>query len=657
MASCIKISQSLKQICCDGTTALSGSATINLVGPSTSSVCRLYDAADSTSVPTGPVGTFAIVNDAWESCELPCLEDLVHGSQTAVELGFYYSITVSISGYSSCTYQVVLDCTTMGLTAGDTVPLEDLTLTTPITPLPGSALCSIVQDCQTVTTMVDNGNNTVTYTNEAGTQVTFSISGGAGGGTSEDGGPYTIAQAVNNDITITDTTSNETVTITAAMIANAVTDTDTNTTSTFTEAAGILTHTDGNGSTTTVNLCDVIAANCENALAFNAGTGALTLTLHDGSSQTVNIGGNETVTTMVISANGDRVYTNEAGAQTLIPHETTTNVVEGPAGTFTHTNEDGATTAWVLPTGGAAETVTTLTANGTTGFTYSNENGTNTAITFPVAPADVTTTIVANGTTGFTYTNEVGTASAITFPVSAAETTTTVVEGPAGTFTYTNEIGTTTSWVLPTGGAAETVTTLAANGTTGFTYTNENGTATAITFPVETTTTLVDGNDGSFTYTDETGVATVWSETVTTLTNNVDGTYTYTNEAGLATIIGSVDGEKTTFQHPDLITATAASGLDVYDTDIEIYGYTVTVDTAPTGAETFDLIDRGTGAGNTNIFSGTLANGTLTTGIQTLGTAYVLTAGNLLQSNILTVNGSEKWTLHVFYREVRNELG
>jgi hypothetical protein len=145
-------------------------------------------------------------------------------------------------------------------------------------------------------------------------------------------------------------------------------------------------------------------------------------------------------------------------------------------------------------------------------------------------------------------------------------------------------------------------------------------------------------------------------ETTTTMTVNVDGVVTYTNEVGAVTSFRSADKEKIVFASRDLITVPSTSGLDIDTQGREIYAIAVTVDSAPTGNETFRVVDRGpTGVGSTIIYSGTLLSGTLTTGIINI-TPYELPAGNLLQSNILTANGSQKWSLHIFYTSIISEI-
>ena len=58
-------------------------------------------------------------------------------------------------------------------------------------PVSGGTTILDVSTIETVTTLVDNGNSTLTYTNEDGAQVTFSTSGGTGGGGVTDHGALT----------------------------------------------------------------------------------------------------------------------------------------------------------------------------------------------------------------------------------------------------------------------------------------------------------------------------------------------------------------------------------------------------------------------------------------------------------------------------------
>lgn len=526
MATCIQICQDLQSICCDGS-EVRGNATITLTGNS----CQLYDANTNAWVPVGRVGTFQIGDptfNQWISCGLPCLDTLVdNGGTPASELGFYYTVSVTVAGNAACTYTVAPDCSVMGLNDGDIVKLEDIITDTPTTPNTGSAICNAVKSCETTTTLVDNGDGTATYTNEAGSSTTIAISG---------------AGVAPSQISV---------------------------------AGSTITHTAGDGTVTDIDVCAIIADNCDNALDFDSNTGVLSLTLHDGTPSTVNIGSSETVTTMTDNGDCTWTYVSETGVNTTIDASCAAgSMVDNGDGTFTYTPGAGGTPITISTASTGA--VSTLTDNGDGTFTHDPGDGSQ-PVTLDVCQMVVDGNCQSGG----------------------SETITTLVDNPgAGTFVYTNEAG-----------APVTV--------------NYGG-----------------------------------AETVTTLVDNGNGTLTYTNENNVTTTFRNSDEEKAVFAYPELVTEVSCSGRDIYHRDIEIYCYAVTVDTAPTGPETFNLIDLGpTGTGNTDILGGTqtLAAGSFTTGLVNI-TPYTLPAGNLMQSNILTVNGSEKWHLHVFYRELVSEL-
>ncbi|WP_299363529.1 hypothetical protein [Winogradskyella sp.] len=156
-----------------------------------------------------------------------------------------------------------------------------------------------------------------------------------------------------------------------------------------------------------------------------------------------------------------------------------------------------------------------------------------------VSIQETVTTMVDNGNGTYTYTSEDGTTTTTATP--GAETVTTLVDNGDGTFTYTSENATSTTF-----DANETVTTFVDNGNGTYTYTSEDGTTTTTAAPgAETVTTLVDNGNGTFTYTSENATSTTFdaNETVTTLVNNGNGTYTYTSENGTATTVNTNDLE------------------------------------------------------------------------------------------------------------------
>ena len=568
---------------------------------------------------------------------------------------------------------------------------------------------------ETVTTLVDNGDNTFTYTNEAGFAVTFDAKEGVSVDAlnslvaGSDGKPY-FAETPE---TVTDIADNGDGTYTYTNEAGATFLIDTR--------DGISADA-GNQLVLGADLLPYFAAtpetvttlvdNGDNTFTYTNEAGlAVTFDAKEGvssdalNSLTVGADGKpyfaetpETVTTLVDNGNNTFTYTNEDGVAVTFdskegvsvdalnsltigsdgkPYfaetpETVTTLVDNGDNTFTYTNESGVATTFDAKEGVSAdalnslvvgsdgkpyfaeapETVTTLVDNGDNTFTYTNEVGV--AVTFDAKEGvsvdalnslsvgsdgkpyfaetpETVTTMVDNGDGTHTYTNEAGVTSVIDtrdgisadagnslllgadfLPYFAAtpETVTATADNGDGTYTYTNEAGATfvidtrdgisadagNSLVLGSDSrpyfaeTPETVTTLVDNGNNTFTYTNEVG--VAVTFDAkegvsvdalnslivgsdgkpyfaetpETITTIVDNGDGTFTYTNEAGATFVidtregisadignslslgadskpyFAETITTLVNNGDGTFTYTNENGSTTIITSLDG-------------------------------------------------------------------------------------------------------------------
>ncbi|MBF4982797.1 hypothetical protein FNJ87_00060, partial [Nonlabens mediterrranea] len=393
---------------------------------------------------------------------------------------------------------------------------------------------ALVQNLETITTLVDNADGTFTYTNEAGTPV------------------------------IIDTNAAETLT---TLVLNAD---DTN-----------LDYTDENGVTTQLDFTALVQ-NLETitTLVDNA-DGTFTYTNEAGTPVTIDTNAAETLTTLVLNADDTNLdYTDENGVTTQLDFtalvqnlETITTLVDNADGTFTYTNEAG--TPVIIDTN-AAETLTTLVLNADdTNLDYTDENGVTTQLDFTalVQNLETITTLVDNADGTFTYTNEAGTP--VTIDTNAAETLTTLVLNADDTnLDYTDEDGVTTQLDFTTlVQNLETITTLVDNTDGTFTYTNEAGTPVTIdTNAAETLTTLVlNADDTNLDYTDEDGVTTQLDftalvqnlETITTLVDNADGTFTYTNEAGTPVTIDTNAAETLT----TLVLNADDTNLDYTDED------------------------------------------------------------------------------------------
>ncbi|MEP4357857.1 MAG: hypothetical protein ABJ316_12825, partial [Nonlabens ulvanivorans] len=262
---------------------------------------------------------------------------------------------------------------------------------------------ALVQNLETITTLVDNTDGTFTYTNEAGTPVTI------------------------------DTNAAETLT---TLVLNAD---DTN-----------LDYTDEDGVTTQLDFTALVQ-NLETITTLVDNTdGTFTYTNEAGTPVTIDTNAAETLTTLVLNADDTNLdYTDEDGVTTQLDFtslvqnlETITTLVDNTDGTFTYTNEAG--TPVTIDTN-AAETLTTLVLNADdTNLDYTDEDGVTTQLDFTalVQNLETITTLVDNTDGTFTYTNEAGTP--VTIDTNAAETLTTFVQddtSATGEITYTDEAG------------------------------------------------------------------------------------------------------------------------------------------------------------------------------------------------------------------------
>ncbi|MCB9188250.1 MAG: hypothetical protein H6599_03100 [Flavobacteriales bacterium] len=435
---------------------------------------------------------------------------------------------------------------------------------------------------ETPTSLVNNGDGTFTFTNELGVTTTFDTTAVA----------ETITTFVNNgDGTFTYTSEDGTMTTFDTTFIETPT-------SLVNNGDGTFTFTNELGVTTTFDTTAV----AETITTFvNNGDGTFTYTSEDGTMTTFDTTFIETPTSLVNNGDGTFTFTNELGVTTTFDTtavaETITTFVNNGDGTFTYTSEDGTMTTFDTT---FIETPTSLVNNGDGTFTFTNELGVTTTFD-TTAVAETITTFVNNGDGTFTYTSEDGTMT--TFDTTFIETPTSLVNNGDGTFTFTNELGVTTTF--DTTAVAETITTFVNNGDGTFTYTSEDGTMTTFdTTFIETPTSLVNNGDGTFTFTNELGVTTTFdttavAETITTFVNNGDGTFTYTSE----------DGTMTTFDTTFIETPTSlVNNGDGTFTFTNELGVTTTFDTTAVAETITTFVNNGDGT-----FTYTSEDGTMTT--------------------------------------------
>jgi len=185
---------------------------------------------------------------------------------------------------------------------------------------PSSTAWILVSKAETVTTLVNNGGGSYTYTSENGTQTTFTYA-------------QTTTTLVNNN-------------------------------------NGTFTYTNELGNTSTINILTLIDtyADVAKTIVLN-GT---VLELYDGASDLIS--SVDIVSLIDISADANNLISLHGDG--LYASETVTTLVDNLDGTFTYTSEDG--TEVIID--GVAETITTFVDNLDNTFTYTSEDGTETTI-------------------------------------------------------------------------------------------------------------------------------------------------------------------------------------------------------------------------------------------------------------------------------------
>ncbi len=269
---------------------------------------------------------------------------------------------------------------------------------------------TIIKNFETLTAIVDNGDGTFTYTDEAGNTSTVDMS------------------------------SLETLTY-LALNADGKT----------------LEYTDENGVISTINL-ETIIKNFETlTVMVNNGNGTFTYTDEAGNDTIIDMSSLKTLTYLALNTDGKTLeYTDENDVvssidlETVIKNfETITTLVDNADGTFTYTNEAGDTTIIEVS---HLETLTSIALNpDNINIDYTDEAGSVTQLdlTQIVKNLETITTLVDNADGTFTYTNETG--AITTIDVSNIETLTTLALNTDGrTLEYTDEAGDVTSIDLET---------------------------------------------------------------------------------------------------------------------------------------------------------------------------------------------------------------
>src|SRR5690554_3484663 len=431
-------------------------------------------------------------------------------------------------------------------------------------------LGTLVAGNETITTLVDHGDGTFTYTNEEGTDVTFDAT--RSNITDNGDGTYTVIDADGNSVLIDipgDIVNNfETivhggpVTVDGNTFNNIekyfeylVEQNETLTELTYDADENTLSYKDEEGVSHTVQLNNT-------NLAYNDTDQKLVYTNSKGEIQEIDLGtlvaGNETVTTLVANTDGTYTYTSEDNTVTIIdiPNAVIENFETIVNGGPVDINGTTYTTIEEYITNLANSSVTiegsdfiTVTGSGTTADPYvvAIEEGDANSMLITNAAGDLewatiesivqanetVTTLVANTDGTYTYTSEDNTVTIIDIPNAVIENFETIVNGGPvdinGT-TYT----TIEEYITNLANSSVTI-----EGSDFITVTGSGTTADPYVVAIE------EGDANSMLITNATGDlewATIESivqanETVTTLVANTDGTYTYTSEDNTVTII------------------------------------------------------------------------------------------------------------------------
>ena len=203
-------------------------------------------------------------------------------------------------------------------------------------------LAEVVKKNETLTTLVNNGNGTYTYTSENGTKTTINVP----------------ADVINN---FNDIISNTNVT-------NAITNLIKNIGGNVYYDGSNFTYVDANGTTQTINISNIVKANETVTTLVNNGNGTYTYTSENGTTTTINVPAD-----VINNFNNILGDTNVTNAITNLIKNVGGNVYYDGSN-FTYLDDNGTTqTINISNIVKANETVTTLVKNANGTYTYKNE--------------------------------------------------------------------------------------------------------------------------------------------------------------------------------------------------------------------------------------------------------------------------------------------
>ncbi|HQU96597.1 MAG TPA: hypothetical protein PLO39_10650, partial [Saprospiraceae bacterium] len=435
-----------------------GTVTLNMTGdpsPELIDICNIVSTHCNSDLTVSATGLVTFTDNAGNNFSFN-LTSPTAGNDITYNNGLYFSETVTALSYNPATHALSY-VNEAGATNTITMDVAGLTFNAGTNTLTYTAengvVTNIVLPADVVTTITNTiaGNRIATYTNENGVAVdidetiTTIVNNGDGTYTftNEAGATATFPAQVNTDTRLSLSVVNDSLrvdvvniitgsTVSTSYIDNVINQPDVLTTLAYNSTTHTLTYTDENGGTTNLPL-DVAT------MTYNATTNTITYTAEDGA-----------VTNIVL------------------PVETVTTLVNNGDGTLTYTSEDGTVTTF-----NQGFTSVTNNADGTWIYTYPNGTTTTLDICALLAASSCLPTLVDN--TDGTYTFDDGQGNTTTFNGGW----TTFANSTNG-FTATYPDGSTYVW-------AETITSLVA-ATNGWEYTSEDGTATTVTYLFDNTT-------------------------------------------------------------------------------------------------------------------------------------------------------------------------
>ena len=355
----------------------------------------------------------------------------------------------------------------------------------------------------TNSTLVDNGDSTITHTSGDGTVTVVDICAIVG-----DNCNATIVVNADGSLTHTDNSGN--TTNVPAPVSSTLTD----------NGNGTFTHTGADGTATVIDICALQAAGGCIASLVNNGNGTYTYTDENGVATVIDV--NDVILDITnVTVLGDTItFTGEGGVVVvadicaMVAANCNSPMTLNADGSFTYVDNAGNVTIIPAPTGPS-----TVINNNDGTFTHVSGTGTvtNLDVCQMVQQGGCTDSMVVNADGSVTHTALDG--NIITIP---APTVSTMTDNGDGTVTHTSGDGTATVLdicaLVAAGGCSDS---LVVNADGSVTHTALDG--TVVTIPAHVPSSVTENQDGSYTHDDGQGNTTSWGPG-TTFVDNTDGT-------------------------------------------------------------------------------------------------------------------------------------